>query len=82
MYKHLMGTFAYLCEEVIVDLHATIRKQLSEMRGWTDKEIIAHDVRYGFLILVAIIYLIPISILKQKSGRIPVKDYQLASKLA
>lgn len=80
MYKCLMGMLAYLREEVIVDLHATICKQLSEMRGWADEEIIAHDIRYRFLILIAVIYLIPIGILKQKSEQIPVKDCQLASK--
>lgn len=71
---------AYLRKEVIVDLHATIREQLREMCGWADEEIIAYDVRYRFLILVAIVYLIPISILKQKSGQIVVKDCQLGSK--
>lgn len=53
-----------LREEVIVDLHATIREQLRKMRRWTDEIIIAHDVRYRLLILVAIVYPIPIGILE------------------
>lgn len=65
---------AYLREEVIVDFHATIREQLREMRGWADEIIIAHDIRYSFLIFVAIVYPIPIGILKQMSERILVKN--------
>lgn len=70
----MTAEITYLREEIIVDFHATIREQLREMRGRADEVIIAHDIRYRFLILVAIFYLIPIGILKQIYGRFLIKD--------
>jgi len=62
-----ISAIVYLREEVIVDLHAAIGEQLREMSGWTDEEVIAHDLRYRPLILVSIFYLIPIGILEQRT---------------
>lgn len=63
---------AHLREKVVVDLHAAVREHLREKCGRADEEVIADDVRYRFLILIAIIYSIPIGVLKQdirdKSG--------------
>lgn len=61
----LTGVIAYLRKEVIVDLHAAIGEQLREVGGRADEEVVAHNFRYRPLILIAVLYLIPISILKQ-----------------
>jgi len=64
-----ISAIVYLREEVIVDLHAAIGEQLREMSGRADEEVVAHDLRYRPLILVAIFYLIPIGILEQREQR-------------
>lgn len=54
---------AYLSEEVIVDLHAAIGEQLGEVDRRTDEEVVADHVRDHFLVDVAIVSILPVSVL-------------------
>ena len=56
----------YLSEEVIVDLHAALRKQLGKVDRRTDEEVVAHHVRHHLLVDVAVVQVLPVGVLQQK----------------
>lgn len=75
--KNLITTtsITYVRKVVVVHLHATVGGHLREEVCRANEEIIANYVTDHFLIQIAIIYVLPIGILKQTTSVLNIKAY-------